>query len=335
MDKVAQLKDYERSELFRLTAEKMRVTEAIIEKDFWACYVLKAIFESQELSEVLLFKGGTSLSKCYNLIHRFSEDIDLILDWRKLNITDDKAWQERSTTQQNRFNAELDQKGRVYIQKMIFPTLGNLLNKKIGNNLSLEIDESDGHVVRVHYPQSFPDKYMLNFLKLEIGPRASRIPLNEVVIESYTSQVYPAQFTHPSFTVKVIKSERTFWEKATILHQIASNPEDKAIPPRHSRHYYDLFQMMGSSVKDQAMANLQLLEQVRNFKARFYPSTSARYDLAKPGTLRLVPSKMKCKSLEDDYHLMKEMIYGKIPEFNDVLDALKSLESEINNAALC
>lgn len=330
MEKIVKLTVKDRNELFRATAKKKGITEAIIEKDFWACLVLKTIFENDGLKENMLFKGGTSLSKCYKLINRFSEDIDLILDWRVLGISDKEAWEERSGTKQNRFNNEIDTLARAYIAESIAPNLDKILKEKTENQVHLEIDKIDGHIVTVHYPSAFSDPYLLDYVKLEIGPRASRIPADRISIHSYAGELYPNIFDKPNFFVNAIKSERTFWEKATILHQIASVAESKPVPPRYSRHYYDLYQMINSNVKKNALADLDLLKQVTDFKSKFYRSPTARYDLAKPGTFKLLPSERKCQSLSDDYDRMQEMIFGIIPDFSSIKNALETLEKEIN-----
>lgn len=331
MEKIAKLTEKERNELFRATADKKGVTEAFIEKDFWTCLLLKIIFESEELKKTLLFKGGTSLSKCYNLIQRFSEDIDLILDWRILGISDEKAWEERSGTKQDIFNSMIDELARTYIAESIVPCLDKILKEKTKNQVSLEIDKADGHIVIVHYPAAFSNSYLLDYIKLEIGPRASRMPQNKISIRSYAGEEYSKVFDRPDFFVNVIKSERTFWEKATILHQIASVEESKPVSLRYSRHYYDLFQMIHSSVKKNALADLELLQDVTDFKNKFYRSPSARYDLAKPGTFKLLPSDRKYQALSDDYNKMQEMIFGVIPDFTTIKGALKILEQEINS----
>ena len=105
MDRVAALTNQERNELFELTSSKMNLPGAAVEKDFWVCWVLKQLFGSTELSPQRLFKGGTSLSQCYGLIERFSEDIDLILDWEKL--TDEDPYEIRSNTKQDLFNKDM------------------------------------------------------------------------------------------------------------------------------------------------------------------------------------------------------------------------------------
>lgn len=332
MEKVARLSGKERLEIFSATAEKMGVIDALIEKDFWVCFVLKAIFESEVLKDHLLFKGGTSLSKVYNLINRFSEDIDLILDWRVLGITDAAAWAHRSATQQDKFNAHIDALGRVYVSETIKPHLEKVLAEKTDGQMHLSINKDDGHVIAVHYPPSFKHSYLLDYVKLEIGPRASRIPHEDAKIDPYAAQEYPHVFDTPTVTVRTIKSERTFWEKSTILHQIACFPEDKPPPPRSSRHYYDIFQMANAPVKASALADLNLLHDVAEFKSRFYRSPAAQYDLAKPGTFKLLPSSSKQASLREDYAKMREMIFGNIPDFSEIRKRLEALEEEINSA---
>ena len=326
MNNILKLSDKERKELFELTAEKKGVIEALVEKDFWVCFVLEKIFKDEELQNIFLFKGGTSLSKCFNLIERFSEDIDLILDWRELGITDEVAWKERSGTQQDKFNKEVDEISRSYISEKVLPHLTSLLRPA-----NIKIDPDDGNVVIVEYPASFSNPYLLNYIKLEIGPRASRIPRQEVSISSYAGEEYPALFNNPVFTVKTITPERTFWEKATILHQVAYISESKPIPPRYSRHYYDLFKMATSQVKHNALKDLELLKQVRDFKIKFYRSPPAKYDLAVPGTFKILPSIEKILKIEEDYHKMKEMFFVKPPEFKLLLKILKELENEINS----
>ena len=126
-----------------------------------------------------------------------------------------------------------------------------------------------------------------------------------------------------------IAAERTFWEKATILHQVAHRKA--RIPQRYSRHYYDLYKLAVSRVRASALARPKLLEDVVAFKQRFYPSAWARYDLAIPGSLKLLPATPShVKNLEKDYQDMQVMLYGTPPEFRDILEELRKLEAEIN-----
>jgi hypothetical protein len=126
-----------------------------------------------------------------------------------------------------------------------------------------------------------------------------------------------------------IAAERTFWEKATILHKEAHRKTQ--IPQRHSRHYYDLYKLAVSRVRAAALADPKLLQDVVAFKQRFYPSAWARYDLAVPGSLKLLPATFsQVKELAQDYEDMQVMLFGEPPEFRDILDELKHLEAEIN-----
>jgi hypothetical protein len=132
----------------------------------------------------------------------------------------------------------------------------------------------------------------------------------------------------------VIRAERTFWEKATILHHEAHRPEGSPQPPRYSRHYYDLAKMAESPVKAAALADMSLLADVVEFKQRFYPRGWARYDLAQPGTFRLVPTGTVLATVETDYRAMANMIFGEVPTLDRVMNNLRGLENEINGKNL-
>jgi Nucleotidyl transferase AbiEii toxin, Type IV TA system len=139
----------------------------------------------------------------------------------------------------------------------------------------------------VFYPAAFGAAYIRPAVRLEIGPLASWVPPSAHSIKAYAAQAFPEGFSNPAFEVIAIDAERTFWEKATILHQEAHRPG--AIPARYSRHYYDLCKLSESPMKRSALANLTSLKSVVDFKERFYYSSWARYDLAIPGSFRLSP----------------------------------------------
>ena len=327
MDKVAGLPAEKRRELFSEAAAQRGMTPAIMEKDFWVTWTLGKLFAHEELASILMFKGGTSLSKVFGLIERFSEDIDLILDWRVLTGEDPQA--ERSNTKQAELNKQIDEKAQEYIS-------GELLQQVracAGAFCECTADEQDRHVINVRYPAAFSDTYLRPEVRLEVGPLASWLPHDRYTIMPYAAEVFPDIFDRPECPVRAIKAERTFWEKATILHHEAHRPEGKVQPPRNSRHYYDLARMAASKVKDTALADLALLENVVEFKRRFYPRGWARYDLAKPGTFRLVPEGPVLASVKTDYRAMANMIFGEYPDIEEVMSQLKFLEDEINGMA--
>jgi len=324
MDRVARLSNPQRRELFTETAARLGMTPAVVEKDFWVTWVLERLFAVPALSRLLMFKGGTSLSKAYGLIERFSEDIDLILDWRVLGGDDPLA--ERSATQQNKLNKEIDQQAQGYIAG---PLLAQV-SAALADVCACGIGTDDPHVIEVRYPAAFADGYLRPEVRLEIGPLAAWLPHEDRAISCYADQAFPQLFGRVEFPVRVIRAERTFWEKATILHHEAHRPAGNPQPPRYSRHYYDLARMAVSPVKDAALADLGLLADVVAFKQRFYPRNWARYDLAVPGSLRLVPYGPVLKTVADDYRAMANMIFGEIPPFETILAALQDLENEIN-----
>lgn len=137
-------------------------------------------------------------------------------------------------------------------------------------------------------------------------------------------------FNRPACKVKAIKAERTFWEKITILHHEAHRPKSNTQPARYSRHYYDLYRMAQTQVKKDAFADLDLLQAVVAFKDKFYHRGWARYDMAVPGTMKLVPPEHVMKAVERDYAEMQFMIFGDRPSFQDMIQDIQLLEDEIN-----
>lgn len=328
MKKVAALSPNQRQELFALTAERLGMgSPAIVEKDFWVCWVLKQIFSHPGLKEKMLFKGGTSLSKVFGLIHRFSEDIDLILDWRL--VTDENPLEERSNTKQARLNAEINEKARKYIADILLSEFDDALGRHCTIEIGTE-SEDQGHVVNIHYPETAERGYLRPCIRLEIGPLASWLPHDEYTVRPYAAEEFPAQFEDTACPVRAIEAKRTFWEKATILHHEAHRPESTPVPSRYSRHYYDLHMMGQAAVKQEALGDLELLREVVDFKIRFYPRGWARYDLAKPGTLRLIPPEQILTEIRKDYASMQEMIFGQRPSFDEITEGLYRLEQEIN-----
>ena len=328
MNLIAALPAEQRNELFSLAAERLGMgSVAVVEKDFWVCWTLKHLFEHPALSKLLIFKGGTSLSKVFGLIDRFSEDIDLILDWRA--VTDEDPMAERSKTKQEKLNEEINEKARIYISKTLVP----MLDEALSTHCSVEVlsGEKDlGHIVRVKYPETSESGTLLPYIQLEIGPLASWLPHAEHTIRPYASDEFPNLFDDPECLVCAIDAERTFWEKATILHHEAHRPETTPIPARYSRHYYDLYLMAESDIRETALGDLQLLENVVEFKKRFYPRGWAQYDQAKPGSLKLIPPTRILDFMRKDYEAMREMIFGRRPSLDEIVAGLSDLESEIN-----
>jgi len=324
MERIAAWTEQERNDLFRETGARRNMSPAIVEKDFWVCWTLGRLFASEELAPKIMFKGGTSLSKVFGLIERFSEDIDLILDWE--HLPSDDPFAERSKTKQDAFNKRIEEQSQEYIANHLLPEVRAVL----GDLCTVSGAEDEPDVIHLGYPVGFSDEYLRPEIRLEIGPLAQWTPNDSYHIQPYAAEEFPEVFDQPRCRVQAVRAERTFWEKATILHREAHRSEDKPVPLRVSRHYYDLAQMAGNDVRAAAVGDMELLQSVVQFKMRFYPQGWARYDLAKPGTLRLIPPEHVLAEIRKDYEEMQIMIYGEVPPLDDILEVLGDLEDEIN-----
>ena len=336
MYSIAKASPEERDTLFENTAAKKGINAAIVEKDFWVVLTLDFLFHHSPWKDHLAFKGGTSLSKAYNLIERFSEDIDLILDWRLLGYAKDEPWREMSRTNLESFIEEAHKKEDDFFRDVITPWLKEGLTEVIGENANVYYDRSQAEpnepgFVCFEYPGSHSEPSILRAIRLELGALASWTPTQKASFSSYAAEEYPHVFHQGSTEVLTTTAERSFWEKATILHREAMRtPNQKEIPSRYSRHYYDMYCMSKRGVCEQAMAQSDLLEKVAEFKDRFYHQGWAKYNLARIGTIKLLPAVISIDVLRNDYAEMKPMIYGYYPSFDEILDTMEILEERIN-----
>jgi len=317
--------------LIRNTANKMKIQETVVEKDYWVCFVLDYVFHHSPWKEAFVFKGGTSLSKCYFLIDRFSEDVDLILDWRLLGYEKDEPWQARSNTKQNLFNKESNKKVERFLAEEFIVQMKKDLEDMLTEPFQLKVDEKNPQTLLFFYPKIFPSKYLTEAIRMEIGSLAAWTPSETALIEPYIATEYPQIAGGKKISVKVVSVERTFWEKATILHHEAHRPRELRIPTRYARHYYDFYRIANSSYKDRAFAQLEVLENVAAFKAKFYPRKWAKYEEATKTNIKLVPEHYRLEELKEDYEEMREMFMGKRPEFEEIIETIRLLESEIHN----
>ena len=282
------------------------------------------------MKEAFTFKGGTSLSKCFNLIYRFSEDIDLILDWRVIGYSFDEPWQKRSNTKQDKFNKESNQKTEDFLKNEFAPQLESDFRDMLSDEFHIRIDESDPQTVLFEYPKAFKSSYVTQAVRLEIGTLAAWTPSEAVHIVPDIQKIYPLLFDGDFIEVRTVLPERTFWEKATILHHEANRPKELAIPKRYARHYYDLVSIANSPYKERAFNKHELLEKVVQFKQKFYPRKWAKYEEATVETIRLMPDEYRLKEIKEDYKNMAEMFFGEYPSFEKLMNSVLELEKEIH-----
>ena len=304
----------------------MQVREAIIEKDFWVCWILDYLFHDSPWKNSLAFKGGTSLSKAYGAIERFSEDIDLILDWTLLKYSEAEVFKDRSGKKQDVFREEVNSRLVSLLKNEFVPVLESDMRARLSDKIGIA---QEGKLIFVEYPRSFSNEAIRPEVILEIGPKGLAIPNEQRSIGPYSASAFPRLFTVPAILVRTITAERTFWEKATILHREAHKTDEKNLH-RVSRHYYDLYRLGQTPILDRALDRIDLLEEVVGFKMRFYRCNWAKYEAAKPGSFRLLPPDSNLPALKRDYESMREMLFGAVPSFDEVLTGLSALEAKIN-----
>ena len=337
MNIVAALPTDERTAMFQEAANRRGVTLQIIEKDFWVCWTLKQLFESTRFGPHLLFKGGTSLSKVFNLIQRFSEDIDLSFSREFLGFTGEKdPEQAPSRKQTQKLIEELAEACRQMIAGEFLPTLQTQFAAILGTNgWRLEVDTNDAQAVLFAFPtrettdRTLPS-YIKAIVKMEMGARSDHWPLGDYAITPYAAEEFPDFFESPNCNVRALEAERTYWEKATILHAEYHRALESALPERVSRHYYDFHKLSVSAISDRALSDLSLLKRVAEHKGVYFASGWAKYDEARLGSLRLTPRDERVPALKQDYNQMKDMIFGEIPSFEKIVESLREIESRIN-----
>jgi predicted nucleotidyltransferase component of viral defense system len=308
----------------------------LLEKDFWVVWVLERLFSIQDLKTHLTFKGGTSLSKVYGLIQRFSEDIDLSIEKDFIGFGQDRDPSKATSKKKQMATLEsLSKSCAEYVQKKLLFSLTEAIGAKLGNyekwGVIIDSRDPDGQTLLFEYPHiSAKDNYVQQSVKIEMGARSEHWPVSERKIQSYVKSALPETVTEPEICVRVLKAERTFWEKATILHQYAHLPQEKKLPSRISRHLYDFYCLLKSEIKERAIADLELLERVATHKNIYFPSRWAHYDTAKKGTLRLIPSERIAEELKEDYTLMKQMFFGDIPDWALILKTIEEFQNEFN-----
>lgn len=345
MDRVALLPIEDRAALFGETGAVRGVANTIIEKDFWVCWTLKRLFGLQETdATTLVFKGGTSLSKAFGAIRRFSEDIDLSFDREELGYSGDRDPEKEgiSKKQSSKLIEALVGDVERHIAEKLLPALRSVIIEQLGEpaegKWSLEIDANDRQTVNFHYPTAFPTSeyagmaYITPRVKLELGARGDPWPTERKNIRPYAAEDFPSFFNDPQCAVTVLSAQRTFWEKATALHAEAHRPSETATPQYFSRHYYDVAMLLDTEEGEAAASNFDLLATVAKHKAIFFRSSWASYDTAKPGTLRLMPSESRIKDLRSDYRAMAPMMFDEKPlSFDDILAKIKKLQETINS----
>ena len=324
----------EQSQIYRALAPQMARSPVVLEKDVWVCWVLQALFTMPGRLP-MAFKGGTSLSKVFGAIARFSEDVDITLDYRGLDGSFDPFAEGVSKTRLKKFSDDLKSFVRDHAFDVVAPHIQKILSAEFDSNAAafrLELSEN-GEQMRLHYPSVLetPGDYVGNSVLIEFGGRNITEPNAEHIVEpDITPHVTSLAF--PRSTVSVLSPARTFWEKATLMHVECQRNEFRASAERLSRHWYDLAMLAEHDHGQVAIEDRALLADVVKHKKVFYNATYANYDACLTGQLRLIPEDAVLAALRDDFQRMigAGMFIGEPPTFDAIVDRLRALEAAIN-----
>ena len=312
----------------------------VVEKDLWVTVLLHILF-GENGSKGILFKGGTSLSKGFNLIDRFSEDIDVTYSIETLkqhygefenpwNYFEDSIEWSNKKLEKELLN--LKKIGQRYTDEILLKIVKDDLKKIV--DLEFEVVSEGEMTLFIHYPKLLKDSeyggnYVKPVIKVEAGVRSARVPTITRDIDSFFEQILGKS---DSIKVEILRPDRTFWEKATILHAENSRNEPSRIEKRNhmSRHIYDLVKLYNSEYGKMAINNLGLLADVVRHKLTFYKDNRADYQNATPENIKIVPTPELNHNFKVDYEDMaKSMIIGNPPTYEELLGILRKIEEEI------
>jgi predicted nucleotidyltransferase component of viral defense system len=297
------------------------------------------LFSDAEIARYLTFKGGTSLSKVYKAIDRFSEDIDFAVSRESLGFTTAVAPDAEGISMEERKRRleRLSNSCLTWTTDSLFPRIRQALsNSLITNSWSVDLvtDDNGNQQILFSYPRSaltLGSSYNPPRVRIELTARTDNHPSQPATVIPYVADCFPEAISDSSIKVEVLKIERSFWEKATILHQFHFQSDPGRVTPGFSRHYYDVYQLVERGYSESALSDVSLLSEVADHKNTFYRQQWARYDLARtPRTLELLPHPNIESTIEDDYQAMQEMIFGAAPDFGQIFSTLRGLKERIN-----
>lgn len=335
----------DRRGLFLATANRLGTPLQNVEKDFWVSWVLDLLFNGRDAAEPrLLFKGGTSLSKAYGLISRFSEDIDITVFREDIGQDIQVGDLEGLSGKQQRLRLEaIKQACQAYVQGTLKKRLNRQIEaafREVGVSLAdapvvHDPDDPDQQTLLVRYASvsTGVGDYLKPTVKIEAGAKSALDPHRSVAIRPYVADDMPAtNLVVPD--VVTIDAERTFWDKVVILHGLRRWHDNRGVlrqqGHRVSRHYYDIYKLTRSPVGQQAATDHAMALDCARHALMFFNSADLGLLHARPGSFAIAPTPEMADVLKRDYQAMAGMIFGEVPDFAEVLEATRQLEQAIN-----
>lgn len=324
MQKFYQLPKEDKLKIIEQISARTPLPDYAIEKDWWVVQTLR-IISGMDFAKHILFKGGTSLSKAWKLIDRFSEDIDLALDKTVLGI--DKVQTKKQVKQ-------LRSKSKSFITHEFFPLLKKRFADAGINDTHIfipETTENDPLSIEIHYPNVTQySEYIKPRVLIEIGSRSLKEPFSERTITSFVTEQFPEQdFADEPVKIATATPERTFLEKIFLLHE--EFQKDEVRTDRLSRHFYDIEKMMDTPFAEAALSDHDLYQTIVQHRKLLFSVGTIDYNLHQPQTINLIPPDKLLKEWEKDYtELSESMIYGDKLSWDKLLGRIKELTDRIN-----
>ena len=327
MENWIELSEDRRKEIFTQTAERLNLTTESVEKDFWVVVVLRAIF-SLSISDQLVFKGGTSLSKCWDYLQRFSEDIDIAMNRELIGfggeISNSQAKKMRKVACQyvsDEFKEMLQQK----LKEMGFSA--EELNV-VAEKTEAGTTDRDPQKLFVNY-NSIVSRggYLKDKVTIEVGSRSQLEPAENKELNSLVSKAFPdGTFNQEPLPVIAISPKRTFMEKLILLHEEFQRPPEQIRNDRMSRHLYDLERLMDTEYGIEALKDQELFKTIISHRHKFTPIKGVDYAKLEMSVLSFIPPNNLLPAWEKDYNTMREeMFYGESLEFSELIKRLNEL----------
>lgn len=333
MDTFVKLPADQRREICEQGFVKLNLSAASIEKDFWVCWSLRELFHLPVWGKQLTFKGGTSLSKGWRLISRFSEDIDIVIQRDFLGFGGEGLT--------NKSRKKLLKECSTRIQNELAPVLEKHMNESLPPDAAWKLmpasleEDPDQQTILFEYPSVFSTDltYVRPLVKIELGARSETEPVEMPVIQPYLAEAFPDLFKNSRFSIRTVAARRTFWEKAMLLHEETFRPADKPRRVRLSRHYYDLWCLIRAGVAQQAMDDTELFERVARHRQIFFKQSWVDYKTLQKGSLRIAPRPQQLNEWRRDYDAMrKEMFFEEPPTFDEIIKTVRQFEEKINRS---
>jgi predicted nucleotidyltransferase component of viral defense system len=300
-----------------------------VEKDWWVMQTLTIIFE-MDVAQHLVFKGGTSLSKAWKLIERFSEDIDLAIERTFLGFTGDLSKNQRT---------ELRKAASEYTSGPFYTELQARFAEKGLDNVSFKLVEAtssdqDPRIIEMYYPNVIPSSgYLEARVQVEIGCRSLKEPFSVQTFGSLVDEQFiDKDFALPFIQVPTVNPERTFLEKIFLLHEEFQRPTEKIRVDRLSRHLYDIYQLSKTDFATKAFEDIDLYETIVNHRHKFTRVGGVNYNLHQPKSINPIPTAKFIEAWKADYNTMiEQMIYEENPpSFEEMMNSLTNLKKSIN-----